>query len=110
MGFALFMPASPPKNTKPTVVSVMGVNATYIGGMQLWARGLSLVLDRLGWNSVLCFATAPSDDVKQFLNLANVSYEVLDNSWELALEPVKGLRQILKRHRPQIVHLHFTGF
>jgi glycosyltransferase involved in cell wall biosynthesis len=104
------MSAGSSKQKKPTVVSVMGVNATYIGGMQLWSRELSLVLDKLGWNSVLCFATAPSEDVKAFLNLPNVSFEVLDKSWELAVAPVKGLRQILKRHRPEIVHLHFTGF
>src|SRR4051794_11724380 len=107
---ALYMSASSPKHQKPTVVSVMGVNATYIGGMQLWARELSSVLDELGWNSVLCFASAPSDDVKAFLDLPNVSFEVLPNSWEFAMEPTKGLRRLLQRHKPAIVHLHFTGF
>jgi glycosyltransferase involved in cell wall biosynthesis len=88
----------------------MGVNATYIGGMQLWARELSTVLNDLGWNSILCFASAPSDDVRAFLDVPNVSFEVLNNSWELAVEPSRGLRRILKRHKPEIVHLHFTGF
>src|SRR6185369_12738094 len=99
MESALFMSVSSSKPQKPTVVSVMGVNATYIGGMQLWSRELSTVLNDLGWNSVLCFASPPSDDVKAFLDLPNVSFEVLNNSWELAVEPVKGLHRILKRHR-----------
>jgi glycosyltransferase involved in cell wall biosynthesis len=104
------MIASSSKTRKPTVVSVIGVNASFIGGMQYWSRELSTVLQNLGWNSVLCFATPPSDDVKEFLNLPNVSFEVLDKSWELAATPAKGLHQILKRHRPDILHLHFTGF
>ena len=84
----LFMSVISSNPKKPTVVSVMGVNASYIGGMQIWSRELSRVLEGLGWNSVLCFATPPSEDVKAFFNLPNISFEVLDNSWELAAKPV----------------------
>jgi glycosyltransferase involved in cell wall biosynthesis len=104
------MTASTSKNSKPTVVSIIGVNASFIGGMQYWSRELSTALLNLGWNSVLCFATPPSDDVRKFLDLPNVSFEVLDNSWELAKKPAVGLHEILKRHHPEILHLHFTGF
>jgi glycosyltransferase involved in cell wall biosynthesis len=104
------MTASTSKNSKPTVVSIIGVNASFIGGMQYWSRELSTALLKLGWNSVLCFATPPSDEVRNFLDLPNVSFEVLDNSWELARKPAIGLHEILNRHRPEILHLHFTGF
>src|SRR4030095_12012839 len=63
-----------------------------------------------GWKSVLCFLQEPAEEVRRFLSLPNVSLEVLENSTDLNWGAAKGLVQIIHRHKPEILHLHFTGF
>lgn len=92
------------------VVSVFGVDPIRIGGTETFARELSLQLQQRGWESVLCFLSEPPDDVRQFLSLPNVTLEVLEDSIDLNWKAAKGLAKILRRQRPNILHLHFTGF
>jgi len=94
----------------PTVVSVFGVKPFRIGGTETFARELSLQLNQRGWNSVLCFLKEPPAEVRRFLSLPNVSLEVLENSTALNFGSSKALARIIRRHKPQILHLHFTGF
>ena len=94
----------------PTVVSVFGVKPFRIGGTETFARELSLQLDKHGWKSVFCFLQEPPEEVRRFLSLPNVSLEVLENSTDLNWGAAKGLVQIIHRHKPEILHLHFTGF
>ena len=93
-----------------TVVSVFGVKPFRIGGTETFARELSLQLHQQGWKSVLCFLKEPPEDVRRFLDLPNVSLEVLENSTDLNWSATRTLAQIVGRHKPQILHLHFTGF
>ena len=93
-----------------TVVSVFGVKPFRIGGTETFARELSRQLHELGWQSVLCFLKEPSEDVRRFLELPNVSLEVLENSTDLNWGATSELARILRRHKPEILHLHFTGF
>jgi glycosyltransferase involved in cell wall biosynthesis len=67
-------------------------------------------LSEYGWQSVLCFLTEPPEDVGRFLNLPNVSLEVLEDSIDLSWKSTRGLAGILRRYKPEILHLHFTGF
>jgi glycosyltransferase involved in cell wall biosynthesis len=94
----------------PTVVSVFGVEPIRIGGTETFARELSSQLNEHGWESVLCFLAKPPEDVGRFLNLPNVSLEVLEDSIDLSWKSTRGLAGILRRYRPEILHLHFTGF
>jgi len=94
----------------PTVVSVFGVEPLRIGGTETFARELSLQLNQRGWNSVLCFLKEPAEEVRRFLSLPNVSLEVLENSTDLNWSATTALARIIRRHKPQILHLHFTGF
>lgn len=71
---------------------------------------MSRQLGEHGWQSVLCFLASPPEPVRRFLHLPNVSLEVLPNSWALRWQPARDLARILRRHRPRILHLHFTGF
>jgi len=48
--------------------------------------------------------------VRRFLDLPNVSLEVLENSTDLNWGATRALARILGRHKPEILHLHFTGF
>ena len=93
-----------------TVVSVFGVKPFRIGGTETFARELSLQLQERGWQSVLCFLAEPPEDVRRFLDLPNISLEVLDNSTDLNWGATSALARILRRHKPEILHLHFTGF
>ena len=56
---------------KQTVLSVIGVVPTRIGGTEVFARELSLQLGQHGWESVLCFAKEPSEKVRRFLDQPN---------------------------------------
>jgi glycosyltransferase involved in cell wall biosynthesis len=94
----------------PAVVSVFGVKPLRIGGTETFARELSLQLQERGWKSVLCFLKPPPEDVQRFLSLPNVTLEVLENSTDVNWSATKALARIIRRHQPEILHLHFTGF
>lgn len=94
----------------PTVVSVFGVRPLRIGGTETFARELSLQLQQRDWKSVLCFLRSPPEDVRRFLSLPNVTLEVLENSTDLNFSATTALARIIRRHKPEILHLHFTGF
>jgi glycosyltransferase involved in cell wall biosynthesis len=98
------------KGSKRTVVSVFGVDPIRIGGTETFARELSSQLNEQGWQSVLCFLSTPPADVARFLNLPNVTLEVLEDSIDLNWKSTRGLAGILRRYKPEILHLHFTGF
>lgn len=93
-----------------TVVSVFGVKPFRIGGTETFARELSLQLHERGWKSVLCFLKEPPNEVRQFLSLPNVTIEILENATNLSWSASTALARIVRRHKPQVLHLHFTGF
>jgi glycosyltransferase involved in cell wall biosynthesis len=93
-----------------TLVSVLGFEPFRVGGGEALAREVSVQLAARGWKNVLCFLTPPTDPVREYLSLPNVSIEVLPDSWKLAWKPTRGLARILARYRPEILHMQFTGF
>jgi glycosyltransferase involved in cell wall biosynthesis len=93
-----------------TVVSVFGIEPARIGGAEAYARELSIQLAKHGWQSVLCFLKEPPESVRSYLQLPNVRIEVIEDSWRTKLGAVLAMRKILRRYRPEILHLHFTGF
>lgn len=96
--------------TMPALVSVFGVKPVRIGGTETFARELSHQLQQRGWQSVLCFLSEPTEKVRRFLSLPNVTLEVLPESTDLNWKATTSLARIIRKHRPQILHLHFTGF
>ena len=93
----------------PCLVSVFGVEPFRIGGTETYARELSIQLENYGWHSVLVFLTSPSPEVRQFLDLPNVSIEVLDRAVGLNWRALQRMTRILRKYRPRILHLHYTG-
>jgi L-malate glycosyltransferase len=97
-----------------TVFSVFAHRPNSIGGMETYARELSMQLDRLGWNSVLVYTTPPSPKVRQFLDLPNTKLEVVEDCGKLAWQPITRMARLIARHHPRIVHYHFidarTGY
>jgi len=94
----------------PTLVSVFGVEPRRIGGTETFARELSLQIGARGWQSVLCFLSEPTEEVRQFLDLPNISLAVYASAKDGSLKTGRNLAGITRTHRPEILHLHFTGF
>ena len=92
------------------VVSVFGVNPSRIGGGEVFARALSSRLAGHGWESVRCYQFLPEGEVRKFLELPNVTFDVLQDAWRFAARPARHLAAILQRHPADILHLYFTGF
>ena len=93
-----------------TVVSVFGFVPYRIGSGEIFAREFSQQLAARGWKSVLCFLSPPSDAVRSFLDLPNVSIEVIEDSWQVSARATVRLFAVLRKYRPRILHLYFTGF
>lgn len=93
-----------------TLLSVFGVKPLRIGGTETFARELSLQLSELGWKSVLCFLSEPTPEVRRFLDLPNISFEVLENSTNGNWDARRNLMRIIGTHSPEKLHLHFVSF
>ena len=94
----------------PTLVSIFEVEPIRIGGTETFARELSCQLAERGWNSVLCFQSEPTEEVRRFLDLPNVSLTVYAGPTDSTFKAVKGIARIIHDYRPEILHLHFVGF
>src|SRR5713226_5823692 len=93
----------------PTLVSVFGVAPQRIGGTETFARELSAQLGERGWQSVLCFLSEPTEEVRGFLDLPNISLDIFSDSTN-GYGRENKLSRIVSRYHPEILHLHFTGF
>ena len=93
-----------------TLLSIFGIEPARIGGAEAYARELSLQLGEQGWQSVLCFLKEPPEAVRAYLQLPNVRIEVIEDSWRTRRSAIIAVWRILRRYRPEILHLHFTGF
>jgi glycosyltransferase involved in cell wall biosynthesis len=87
---------------------VFCVNPQRVGGVEMFARELSLQLGTFGWKSVLCFLDAPPENVGRFLAAPGVSIERLPGIDRLRWSVVRDMSRILRKYRPEIVHMHFT--
>jgi len=87
---------------------VFAVNPQRIGGVEMFARELSLQLDGFGWKSVLCFLDLPPENVGCFLAAPGVSIERLPGIDRLRWSVLRRMSGILRKYRPEIVHMYFT--
>jgi glycosyltransferase involved in cell wall biosynthesis len=90
-------------------MAVLGAAPRRIGGLEMFARELARQLNHFGWRAVFCFLEPPPPPVRRFLALPNVSLEVLEGAISPDLRTVLELVRLLARHRPEVVHLHFTS-
>ena len=94
----------------PTLVSIFEVEPLRIGGTETFARELSYQLAERGWKSVLCFQSEPTEEIRRFLDLPNVSINVYAGPLDSTFKAGKGIARIIRDYRPEILHLHFVGF
>lgn len=92
------------------VVSLLGLSPRYVGGSETYARELSRQLDSHGWKSILCFLEPPSDVVREYLNLPNVSIEIIGNAVEPNYRAFRDCLLILRLYRARIFHMQLVGF
>lgn len=95
---------------EPVVVSLFDIEPFRIGGVEAFARELSLQLADRGWRSVLCFATPPIPAVRDYLKLPGVEIEVIRDPSTRNWRTIRDLHSVLRRYRPSIFHLYFTPF
>ena len=76
----------------------------------MYAKELSRQLGERGWHSVLCFLKEPPEAVRRFLEAPNVTIDVIADAWQLSWPATVRLSALLRRYRPRILHLYFTGF
>jgi len=92
------------------VLSILGLKPRRIGGVETFARELSRQLGELGWTSVLAFLAPAPEPVRRFLDLPNTVLEVLEDSVRPSARVLGDTAALLRKHRPQILHLQFTSF
>jgi glycosyltransferase involved in cell wall biosynthesis len=92
----------------PTLLSVFDIEPIRIGGTEMFARELSAQLAEHGWKSVLCFASPPPEVVSRYLELPNVSIEVVPDPSRFGWHAIRALSRILRGYRPKIIHLNYT--
>jgi len=93
-----------------TVLSIFGLEPSKLGGAERFAAELSRQLGSLGWKSVLCFLTPPTESVRRCLDMPNVSIEAIGSASKVRWRRMRDLGRLLGRYRPQILHLHFTRY
>src|SRR5205823_13064330 len=98
------------RSTMPNLLSVIGIEPRRIGGTETFARELSSQVGDRGWTNTLCFLSEPGDEVRRFLELPNVQFEVYASATDSGFKTGRNLARIIRRHRPEILHLHYTGF
>lgn len=91
------------------LLSVFSVRPTKIGSGETYLHELSVQLNEAGWHHVICFLREPTEGPRKYLSAPNVSLEVLPDAWQLAWKPAKGLWKLVRKYRPRILHLNFTG-
>jgi len=94
----------------PTLVSIFGVEPKRIGGTETFARELSRQIGARGWESVLCFLSEPTEEVRRFLDLPNITLGVYGSADDSDFTTGRSLARIARSHRPEILHLHYMGF
>ena len=91
-----------------TVLSIIGVVPKRVGGVEMFARELSIQLGAAGWQSVFCFLGKPVDSVRDFLDLPGVTLEAGPAYEPPNRQANAHLRGLIRRYRPAILHLYFV--
>ena len=81
-----------------------------IGGTELYCRELSDALNQRGWQSVLAFEGNANVDVVTYLQSPNVTLETVPSMTSGGITTLVSLHRLIRIYRPEILHLHYTGF
>lgn len=94
----------------PTVLSLFGLTPLRIGGTERYCLELSRALRNCGWQSILAFEGQPHAVVREYLAQPGVTIEDVPSLTAGGLRTLVRVRNLMRQYRPQVVHLHYTGF
>lgn len=92
------------------VVSLFGVQPIRIGGVEVFTRELTRQLASKGARHVAIFGGKPIEAVARYLDLPNLSIEVVPTLEASLWQSLGPVDVILRRHRPDTLHIHFVDF
>ncbi len=93
-----------------TVLSILGLWPRYIGGSEIYLRELARQLEDESWQSVACFVQEPTAEAREFLEAANIRIEVLEQAQTPNFATLRTFVGLMRKYRPDIIHLHLVGF
>ena len=93
------------------VLSIFDLTPWRISGIEMFARELSRQLGVHGWESILCFPKAPTQEAERFLALPNVTLTVAPDVFARSrVRAANGFVRLLSGYRPRIVQVHFLEY
>lgn len=98
------------KSKAPVALLIFGINARRVGGIEVHTREVVKRLGERGWQVVLCFHQEPSPEVREYLSLPNVTWDVLPDAAKICWQTSWVLIRLLRQYRPRLLHLQFTPF
>ena len=92
---------------KNAVLSVFRLCPVRAGGIECFARELSLQLSEKGWQSILVFPSPPSGEAVNLFDLPNVVIKIIKECGEPSPKSAWQFWNLLNEFRPKVVHFHF---
>jgi glycosyltransferase involved in cell wall biosynthesis len=93
----------------PKVLLIIGTSANRIGGLELFVHETGLQLRDRGVETIAAFNAEPTAAVQRYLASAGVTIEPLEDLTDGTWHENTGVRSLLKKYRPKIVHWHFLN-
>jgi glycosyltransferase involved in cell wall biosynthesis len=92
-----------------TLLSLNGFHPVRVGSLETFERNLSLDLAKHDWRHVICYASAPAEPVRRFLDLPNVEFAAIPNLFYRHWRPTLAMARLLRRYRPDILYMQLAG-
>jgi len=92
----------------PTIASVFDLNPCKYGSMEEYAIFLSRALKERGWKSLLVFSRSPIAPVARDLEAGGAETAVFSRGSTSAI--YSQLFRLLRRYRPEVIHVHFFEY
>ena len=93
-----------------SVLTLLGLSSRFVGGSETYARELSQQLGEHGWQSIICFLDEPPEQIRRYLDLPNLTVEVLPNAVTPNQQALRTFAGLMRRYKPNIVHMQLVGF
>lgn len=93
-----------------TVLAVFGVDPFRIGGVEIYTKELARQLEARGVRLVAVFSKQPQGAVAEFLTAPNLVVEAISSLEEREFGCLPEFAAIVRRYKPDIIHLQFVNF
>lgn len=94
---------------KKTLLFIIGVVPSKLGGIELFAREMAVQLHGAGWKTVLCFEADPAPIVRDAFDLPDTILAPIPSQGSLQASGILRYCQLLREHRPDVVVYSFNS-